>query len=109
MAGFRSAAIALAHADTRAVLPHIAVPTLVLCGEYDQVTPPALGTRLIGEIPGARVVEFAGAGHMGNMEQPARYNATVREFLDAVGAISHAPEPSTIEKSAAPRGNDAVT
>jgi pimeloyl-ACP methyl ester carboxylesterase len=93
MAGFRSAALALAHADTRAVLPRIAVPTLVLCGERDQVTPPALGTRLIDEIPGARRVIFAGAGHMGNMEQPARYNATVREFLDTAGQASNLPKP----------------
>jgi 3-oxoadipate enol-lactonase len=84
MAAFRSAAIALAHADTRDVLPRIAVPTLVLCGERDSVTPPALGTRLIDEIPGARIIEFAGAGHLGNMEQPARYNTTVRAFLNSV-------------------------
>ena len=70
------------------MLPRIAVPTLVLCGEHDRVTPPALGTRLIGEIPGARIIEFTGAGHLANMEQPARYNATVREFLETVGSIS---------------------
>ncbi len=92
MAGFRSAAIALAHADTRAVLPRIAVPTLVLCGEHDQVTPPVLGTRLIDVIPGARLVIFPGAGHLGNMEQPARYNATVREFLDTAGQTRNLAE-----------------
>ncbi len=86
MGGFRSAAIALAHADVRDVLPRIAVPVLVLCGELDPVTPPALGTRLIGEIPGARLVVFAGAGHMGNMEQPDRYNTVVRDFLDGIAA-----------------------
>jgi pimeloyl-ACP methyl ester carboxylesterase len=100
MAGFRNAAIALAHSDTRAVLPRIVVPTLVLCGERDQVTPPALGTRLIDAIPGARLVVFAGAGHLGNMEQPARYNATVREFLDAAGQASNLPEPLPDKKSA---------
>lgn len=83
-AGFRSAAIALAHADVRAVLPRIRVPTLVLCGEQDQVTSPALGTRLIGEIPNARKVIFPGVGHLNNMEQPDHYNATVRAFLEAI-------------------------
>jgi pimeloyl-ACP methyl ester carboxylesterase len=83
-AGFRHAAIALAHADTRDVLPRIAVPTLVLCGERDPVTPPAVGTRLIGEIPGAQLTVIPGAGHLGVIEQPERYNATVRAFLDAV-------------------------
>jgi len=83
-AGFRSAAIALAHADTRTVLPRIRVPTLVLCGELDQVTSPALGTRLISEIPDARRVVFPDVGHLNNMEQPARYNATVRAFLQSM-------------------------
>ena len=83
-AGFRNAAIALAHTDTRDVLPQIAVPTLVLCGEHDPVTPPAVGTRLIGEIPGARLVIIPGAGHLGCIEQPERYNAAVREFLGTV-------------------------
>ena len=86
-AGFRSAAIALAHADVRAVLPRIRVPTLVLCGAQDRVTAPALGTRLIGEIPNARKVVFPGVGHLNNMEQPDQYNATVREFLLSVNGI----------------------
>ena len=83
-AGFRSAAIALAHADTRDVLPRIAVPTLVLCGERDQVTAPAVGTWLIAEIPQARLVIFPGSGHLSNQEFPEQYNATVREFLQSV-------------------------
>ncbi len=83
-AGFRSAAIALAHADVRDVLARISVPTLVLCGEQDQVTSPAIGTRLIGEIANARKVIFPGVGHLNNMEQPDQYNATVRAFLQAI-------------------------
>lgn len=83
-AGFRNAAIALAYADTRDVLPRISVPTLVLCGERDGVTSPAVGTRLIGEIRGARRVIFPGTGHLSNMEIPDQYNATVREFLRTV-------------------------
>lgn len=83
-AGYRSAAIAIAHADVRDVLPRITVPTLVLCGEYDRVVPPATGTRLIGEIPNARLDTFAGTGHLSNMEQPDRYTATVRAFLQTV-------------------------
>ena len=85
-AGFRGAAIALARADVRAVLPRIRVPTLILCGEQDRVTAPMLGTRLIGEIANARMIIFPGVGHLNNMEQPNRYNAAVREFLEAIGA-----------------------
>jgi pimeloyl-ACP methyl ester carboxylesterase len=83
-AGFRNAAIALAHADTREVLPRLAVPALVLGGEHDRVTPPPVGTRLIGEIPGAQLVIIPGAGHLPAIEQPERYNAAVRAFLQRV-------------------------
>jgi pimeloyl-ACP methyl ester carboxylesterase len=82
-AGFGNAAIALAHADTRDVLPHIAVPTLVLCGEFDPITPPAVGTKLIGEIPGAQLTIIPGAGHLGCIEQAEPYTAAVRAFLRA--------------------------
>jgi pimeloyl-ACP methyl ester carboxylesterase len=80
-AGFRNAAIALAHADTRDVLPRIAVPTLVLCGELDPITPPTVGTKLIHEIPHAQLTIIPGAGHLGSIEQPEHYNAAVRTFL----------------------------
>lgn len=83
-AGYRSAAIAISRADLRDVLPRIAVPTLVLCGEHDRIVPPSTGTRLVGEIRGARVVTFAGTGHLSNMEQPDRYTATVRDFLTSL-------------------------
>jgi 3-oxoadipate enol-lactonase len=83
-AGFRQAAIALAHSDTRAVLPRIAAPALVLGGEHDRVTPPAVGTKLLGELPGARLVIIPGAGHLPCIEQPGRYNAAVRAFLQGV-------------------------
>lgn len=73
-AGYRSAAIAIAHVDVRDVLPRIAVPTLVLCGELDRVVPPSVGTRL------------AGTGHLSNMELPEHYTATVRDFLMSVEA-----------------------
>lgn len=88
--GYRSAAIAISRADLRDVLPRIAVPTLVLRGEFDRVIPPDVGTRLVGEIRGAQVVTFAGAGHLSNMEQPDRYSATVRDFLMSVDA-AHPP------------------
>jgi pimeloyl-ACP methyl ester carboxylesterase len=83
-AGFRTAALALAHTDTRAVLPHLTMPTLVLRGEHDRVTPPAVGTARIGELPGARLITIPGAGHLACIEQPERYNGAVRAFLQGV-------------------------
>ena len=82
--GYRAAAIALAGADTRDVLERIAVPTLVTCGALDRIVPGAQGARLIDRIPNARRVDFPGAGHLPNMEQPERFNAAVRDFLERV-------------------------
>ena len=82
--GFRIAAIALAHADTRDVLPRVAVPTLVIVGEHDSVTPPAVGTQCIGEIPDARMAVIADSGHLSCIEQPGRYNSLVRDFLRSI-------------------------
>ncbi|HUG13672.1 MAG TPA: alpha/beta fold hydrolase [Thermomicrobiales bacterium] len=79
--GYRTAAIALANADTTTVLPAIAVPVLVITGEHDQIIAPGTGTRLRDFIPRARLAAIAGAGHLSSQEQPEDWNAAVREFL----------------------------
>jgi pimeloyl-ACP methyl ester carboxylesterase len=56
--------------DSRPLLPRIAVPTLIACGEEDALTPPALHEEMAALIPGARLVRFAGAGHLPTMEVP---------------------------------------
>ena len=67
--------------DRTHLLPHIAVPTLVVVGEEDEITPPAESVLLRDRIPGARLVTVAGAGHLSSLEQPAAWNAALREFL----------------------------
>lgn len=83
MVGFRSAAIALDAADTRAVLPTISVPTLILWGEHDSVTPRPEADTLHEAIPGALFEVIPGAGHLSNLENPAAFNRAVLEFLDS--------------------------
>ncbi len=79
--GYRYAAMALDAADTRAVLPTIAVPTLVLWGDCDTITPrPELET-LCAAIPGARLEIIPGAGHLSDFEQPESFSLVVRHFL----------------------------
>ena len=82
-AGYRQAAIALAHADETDTLPRIAVPTLVLCGEQDGVLPLPESEHLARAIPGARLVVIPRAGHASNQEQPKTFNAAVHAFLGA--------------------------
>lgn len=62
-------------------LPGIAVPTLVIGGAEDQVTPPEAIDLLAAQIPGARKHVIADAGHLSALEQPQAFAAAIREFL----------------------------
>ena len=64
--------IALQAVDFRAGLSGVAVPTTVVVGSRDLLTPPRLGRGLAAAIPGARLVELPGAGHMLPYEEPDR-------------------------------------
>jgi pimeloyl-ACP methyl ester carboxylesterase len=80
--GYRAMVLALDAADTRPVLPTIAVPALVLWGEQDRVTPRPEAEVLRTGIPGAAFEIIPGAGHLSNLEQPAAFNRTLTAFLD---------------------------
>ncbi len=69
--------------DRGAILGEIAVPTLVIGGEHDSLTPPAMKRELAGRIPDARLEILPGCGHMANMEQPEAFNSVVLDFLRA--------------------------
>jgi proline iminopeptidase len=69
------------HYDLRRHLSSIAVPTLVIVGGYDWVCPPAASRILAAEIPGAELVEIAGAGHFPFSEEPRLFGNAVHDFL----------------------------
>ncbi len=73
-----------ARPDRSSLLARISVPTLIVVGEEDEVTPPAVGAAMSDRIPGARMVTIAGAGHLSNLECPAAFNDAVREFLGGI-------------------------
>jgi 3-oxoadipate enol-lactonase len=75
------ASVAVWTPDYRAELGQIRLPTLVLVGEHDRPTPPALSEALAAGIPGARLEMLPGAGHIANLDQPERFNQAVEEFL----------------------------
>jgi len=79
--GYRRAAIALAEIDTRPFHAGITVPTLVIGGEHDKITPPSGAATLASAIRGARHVTIPGIGHLSGQEDPETYNAAVIEFL----------------------------
>lgn len=62
----------------------IRVPTLVLVGDEDGITPPALSQQLTDLIPGARMELIAGAGHLANLEQEPAFNSVIDRFLSEI-------------------------
>lgn len=78
---YRVGAEAVWLADQRDRAAAIRVPTLVIVGESDRVTPPDLSRALAGMIADARLETIPGAGHISNLERPAAFNAAVGEFL----------------------------
>ncbi|HVM12220.1 MAG TPA: alpha/beta fold hydrolase [Actinomycetota bacterium] len=71
--------------DSGPTLATIDVPTLVIVGSEDTLTPPPLSERLAREIPGAQLVTLEGAGHLSNLEDPDGFTKAVRGFLERVG------------------------
>jgi pimeloyl-ACP methyl ester carboxylesterase len=67
--------------DANAGLASIAVPTLVIVGEYDTVTPPLYAAHLAGQIRGSTLVHIPGAGHLSNIENAGAFNEAVKSFL----------------------------
>ncbi len=65
-------------------LPSIAVPTLILVGEHDAITPPKMADTMHRDIPRSTLVKIPDAGHMTPMEQPEHVNIAILTFLDAL-------------------------
>ena len=57
------------------------VPTLVLVGEEDTLTPPSAAEGIVEIMPAARLVRLPGAGHLSAVETPEAFNEAVRDFL----------------------------
>jgi 3-oxoadipate enol-lactonase len=80
-AAYRIGAEAVWLADQRDRAGAVDVPTLVICGSEDKVTPPALSHELCELISGARYAEIEGAGHISNLEKPDEFNRLLADFI----------------------------
>jgi pimeloyl-ACP methyl ester carboxylesterase len=69
--------------DETAALPTIDVPTLVVAGHLDRVLIPEASVRIRDLIPTAQLEVLRPAGHMGLLEQHARFNEVVARFSTA--------------------------
>lgn len=83
-AAYRIGAAAVWLADQRERAHDIRVPTLVLCGSEDRITPPALSATLARLIPGARCEPVDGASHLANLDRPEQFNTLVGAFIRGV-------------------------
>ncbi len=69
--------------DFRNELATVRVPTLVLWGECDEVTPIEHSRQIADGIPGAVLKTIPDAGHIANVDQPEAFNRHLGEFLDS--------------------------
>jgi pimeloyl-ACP methyl ester carboxylesterase len=82
-AGIAAALRAMAaRPDSTPLLSEIAVPTLILVGAEDGLTPPSDAQAMHAAIPDSRLVELPGAGHISNLEAPDAFNAAVDDLLN---------------------------
>jgi pimeloyl-ACP methyl ester carboxylesterase len=73
--------------DSTPFLQEITVPTLIVVGSEDVLTPPADSQAMAEAIPGARLVTGPGAGHLAPMERPRAVAEALGEFFSsALGA-----------------------
>ena len=77
----------IARPDSTETLATIDVPTLVVVGEEDALTPPAEARAMQERIAGSRLEVIAGAGHASAFERPAAFSHVLGDFL---GAFSYA-------------------
>jgi pimeloyl-ACP methyl ester carboxylesterase len=72
-------------ADRTDILSSITVPTLVMVGEDDGLTPPEVAEHMTELIPEAEMVVIPGAGHLPPIETPEAVNDALRAFWGRVG------------------------
>jgi pimeloyl-ACP methyl ester carboxylesterase len=67
--------------DSTPLLATIHVPTLIVVGDEDALTPPAASEEMHRTIAGSEIVRIPQAGHLSNLEQPEHFTAALAAFL----------------------------
>ncbi len=80
--GVKGALIAmLSRTDTTNYLSNISIPTLIIVGENDALTPPAVMKSLNESIPNSKFVVISDSGHMTPIEKPEAVNEAISDFM----------------------------
>jgi 3-oxoadipate enol-lactonase len=70
-----------ARSDTTAVLSKITIPTCIIVGQYDQLTPPSMAQIMHRSIPGSEFHVLSNAAHMSNIENAEDFNKALFNFI----------------------------
>ena len=70
--------------DSTPLLAGIDVPTLIVVGDEDVLTPPKEARAMHAAIRGSRLEVIPGAGHLSNLERPAAFNAALSDFVGSL-------------------------
>jgi 3-oxoadipate enol-lactonase len=73
-----------ARPDVTSLLPTIRIPTLVIVGDQDVISPPPEMHSIAAAIPGAEFVVVPNSGHMTTLEQPEAVNQALQKFLECL-------------------------
>jgi 3-oxoadipate enol-lactonase len=80
---FAQACDDLASLDIRPEVTGLPMPVLIVVGDGDEATPPAMARELAGLVPGAMFEELAGLAHVPQLQDTARFMAAIEGFLVA--------------------------
>ena len=74
--------------ETCSILNEINVPTLILCGREDEVTPLVQSEMMHAAVEGSELRVIDNAGHVSNLEQPDEFNKYLLDFLIGIEGIN---------------------
>jgi pimeloyl-ACP methyl ester carboxylesterase len=100
----REAVSALLQLDLTDGLPKVQVPTLVVVGTADALTPPRDARRIAEIMPDARLVELEGGGHMLMYERTEELDALVMDFARGCTTEAVRPAPPRVDVDQASAG-----
>ena len=81
VAGFVGCCHAIPKINLTSRLKEIKSPTLVIVGDQDPGTPPAMAREIHDNLPGSELVVIPSAAHLSNLEQPQAFNSALATFL----------------------------
>jgi 3-oxoadipate enol-lactonase len=83
VSGYAGCCAAIPKINVTSRLKEIRTPALVICGNDDPATPPAMAREIQEHIPGARLALIPQAAHLANIEQPEAFNRALADFLSS--------------------------